>query len=41
MPYHSRCGSDKRKVDDILLADIIAAFDKLDDTESSYPCYLL
>ena len=31
--YHSRRGSDKRQVTDVLLADIVAAFDKLDSVE--------
>ena len=33
MPYHARRGSDKRQVTDVLLADIVAAFDKLDSAE--------
>ena len=30
LPYHARRGSDKRQVSDVLLADIVTAFDKLD-----------
>ena len=33
LPFHSRRGSDKRQVTDVLLADIVAAFDKLDSVE--------
>ena len=33
MPFHSRRGSDKLQVTDVLLADIVAAFDKLDSVE--------
>ena len=33
LPYHPRRGSDKRQVADFLLADIMAAFDKLDGAD--------
>ena len=32
-PFYSRHGSDKCPVSDVLLADIVAAFDKLDSIE--------
>ena len=31
MPFHARRGSDKRQVADVLLADIVTAFDRLDN----------
>ena len=33
MPFRAKRGSDKRQVSDVLLADIVAAFDKLDSVE--------
>ena len=33
MPFRARRGSDKRQVSDVLIADIVAAFDKLDSVE--------
>ena len=39
LPYHPRRGSDKRQVADFLLADIVAAFDKLDGVDKIPPIF--
>lgn len=36
LPYHPRRGSDKRQIAGYLLADIVAAFDKLDGAQIKF-----
>ena len=39
LPYHARCGSDKRHLSDVLIADLLLAFDKLDLNDNLPPIY--
>lgn len=39
LPYHARRGSDKRHLSDVLIADLLLAFDKLDLNDNLPPIY--
>ena len=39
LPYHARRGSDKRHLSDVLIADLLLAFDKLDLNDNLLPIY--